>query len=55
VKEALDAITTCCKSGDGNLLALSIEAARMRASVGEITDAMEAVSNFHKNVFCCYM
>ena len=41
-RAALDAITAAC-NGDGNLLALSIEAARHRATVGEITDAMEKV------------
>ena len=43
-EESLAAITKCCESNDGNLLALSIEAARNRASVGEITNAMEKVS-----------
>ena len=43
-EETLAAITKCCESGDGNLLALSIEAARARCTVGEITDAMEKVS-----------
>jgi methylmalonyl-CoA mutase len=42
-KEALDKITRICESGDGNLMAASIEAARARASVGEITQAMEKV------------
>jgi methylmalonyl-CoA mutase len=43
VKKALDAITQCCRTGQGNLLDLSVKAARSRASVGEITDAMEIV------------
>ncbi|KAL8585879.1 hypothetical protein ACOMHN_019294 [Nucella lapillus] len=47
VEAALKAITECCRSGDGNLLGLSIEAARVRASVGEITDAMEEVFGRH--------
>ncbi|XP_025094549.1 methylmalonyl-CoA mutase, mitochondrial-like [Pomacea canaliculata] len=47
VHTALKAITECCRSGDGNLLALSIEAARKRATVGEITDAMEEVFGRH--------
>ena len=42
-EEALSAITKCCDSGEGNLLGLSIEAARCRCTVGEITDAMEKV------------
>ncbi|KAK7109097.1 methylmalonyl-CoA mutase, mitochondrial-like [Littorina saxatilis] len=47
VQAALRAITECCKSGEGNLLGLSIDAARARASVGEITDAMEEVFGRH--------
>lgn len=43
----LEAITKCCESKDGNLLALSIEASRARCSVGEITDAMEVVFGRH--------
>ncbi|KAK6166462.1 hypothetical protein SNE40_023148 [Patella caerulea] len=46
-EECLSAITECCKSNDGNLLALSIEAARARCTVGEITDAMELVFQRH--------
>jgi methylmalonyl-CoA mutase len=42
VKVALAAITECAKSGEGNLLDLSIKASRLRATVGEISDAMEA-------------
>lgn len=42
VKAALAAITECAKSGEGNLLDLSIKASRLRATVGEISDAMEA-------------
>ena len=40
-KQTLDAITECCRTGKGNLLELSVEAAKARATVGEITDAME--------------
>jgi len=43
VSDALSAITSAAKSGQGNLLDLSIKAARMRATVGEISDAMEDV------------
>jgi methylmalonyl-CoA mutase len=43
VQEALKAITEAAKSGEGNLLALSVEAARLRATVGEISDAMEEI------------
>jgi methylmalonyl-CoA mutase len=42
VAAALDALTKGAE-GDGNLLALSIEATRARATVGEISDAMEKV------------
>ncbi len=41
VKEALKSITNTCRSGEGNLLALAVEAARCRASLGEISDACE--------------
>jgi len=47
-QQALDAITAACQSGDGNLLDLSVKAARLRASVGEISDAMEKVFGRHK-------
>ncbi len=46
-QQALDAITAACESGDGNLLDLSVKAARLRASVGEISDAMEKVFGRH--------
>jgi methylmalonyl-CoA mutase len=42
VKAALDALTEGAK-GHGNLLALSIDASRARATVGEISDALESV------------
>jgi methylmalonyl-CoA mutase len=41
VAAALDALTTCAETGEGNLLALSVEAARKRATLGEISDALE--------------
>ncbi len=47
-RKALAAITAACKNEEGNLLGLSIEAARLRASVGEISDAMEEVFGRHK-------
>ena len=47
-QQALDAITTACESGTGNLLDLSVKAARLRASVGEISDAMEKSFGRHK-------
>jgi methylmalonyl-CoA mutase len=43
VAEALAALTQCAESGEGNLLALSVEAARRRATLGEISDALEKV------------
>jgi len=50
VKKALDAITECAKTGKGNLLELSVEAAKARASLGEISDACEKVFGRHKAV-----
>ncbi|HAT3993967.1 methylmalonyl-CoA mutase [Elizabethkingia anophelis] len=41
VEHILDEIKECAKTGKGNLLALSIEAARRRATLGEISDALE--------------
>lgn len=43
VRRALDAITKCAETGKGNLLDLSIKAARARASLGEISHAIEKV------------
>ncbi|MDW8334870.1 MAG: methylmalonyl-CoA mutase, partial [Bacteroidia bacterium] len=43
VQAALDALTRCAETGEGNLLALSIEAARARATLGEISYALEKV------------
>ncbi len=43
VQKALAAITESAKTGKGNLLALAIEAAQLRASLGEISDACEVV------------
>jgi methylmalonyl-CoA mutase len=40
---ALDALVRCADGGDGNLLDLAIKAVRLRASVGEISDALETV------------
>ena len=50
VKKALDAITECVKSGKGNLLELAVEAAKVRASLGEISDACEVVVGRYKAV-----
>jgi methylmalonyl-CoA mutase len=43
VEQALMAITHCAQTGEGNLLELAIEAARHRATLGEISQAMEKV------------
>lgn len=48
VDVALDKITQAAQSGVGNLLALAVEAARKRATLGEISDAMEKAFGRHK-------
>ncbi len=50
VKNALAAITECAKTGEGNLLELAVEAARVRASLGEISDACEEVAGRYKAI-----
>ena len=45
---ALDALTTCAETGEGNLLDLSIKAVRLRATVGEVSDALEKVWGRHR-------
>jgi len=47
-RTALDALTAAAASGQGNLLALSIEATRARATVGEISDALEKIFTRHR-------
>ncbi len=47
-KEALAKIAEAAKTGIGNLLELSVDAARKRASLGEITDAMETAFGRYK-------
>ncbi len=47
VAAALAALTEAAKSGEGNLLALSIAASRARATVGEISDALEKIFTRH--------
>ncbi len=47
-RAALDALTQAADSGDGNLLGLSVEATRRRATVGEISDALEKVYTRHR-------
>tara|TARA_Y100000034_G_scaffold100570_1_gene124165 strand:+ start:95904 stop:97967 length:2064 start_codon:yes stop_codon:yes gene_type:complete len=48
VKEALQKLTQCAKTGEGNLLALAVDAARKRATLGEISDALEEIFGRHK-------
>ncbi len=48
VREALEHITALAKSGEGNLLEASVQAARVRATVGEISEAMEKVYTRHR-------
>ncbi|HQE37732.1 MAG TPA: methylmalonyl-CoA mutase family protein, partial [Zoogloea sp.] len=43
VDAALAALTACAKGGEGNLLDLAVKAVRLRATVGEISDALEVV------------
>src|SRR5690606_21675654 len=48
VAEALKKLTACAQSGQGNLLEFAIEAARHRATLGEISDALESVFGRYK-------
>ena len=48
VQKALDALTAAAEKGDGNLLDLSIQAIRLRATVGEVSDALEKVFGRHR-------
>ena len=50
VKEALEAITKCAETGEGNLLELAVKAAGLRASLGEISDACEKVCGRYKAI-----
>jgi methylmalonyl-CoA mutase C-terminal domain/methylmalonyl-CoA mutase N-terminal domain len=50
VAAALEALTRCAETGEGNLLALSVEAARVRATLGEISFALEKHFSRHKAV-----
>ncbi|WP_410087279.1 methylmalonyl-CoA mutase [Barnesiella intestinihominis] len=50
VKAALDAITECVKTKKGNLLDLAVKAAKVRATLGEISDACEVVVGRYKAV-----
>jgi methylmalonyl-CoA mutase len=48
VRAALEALSAAALSGQGNLLALSVDAIRLRATVGEVSDALEAVFGRHR-------
>ena len=47
VQAALSALTECAKTGQGNLLALSVEAMKVRCTLGEVSDALEKVWGRH--------
>ncbi|MDB5752155.1 MAG: methylmalonyl-CoA mutase [Ramlibacter sp.] len=48
VQAALEAMTTAAHDGTGNLLELCIQAVRLRATVGEVSDALEKVFGRHR-------
>src|SRR5690606_32274024 len=48
VQKALDALTSAAESGEGNLLELAINAMRLRATVGEVSDALETIYGRHR-------
>ena len=48
VTESLDQLIHCAKTGEGNLLEIAVEAARNRATLGEISDALETVFGRYK-------
>ncbi|MES2509329.1 MAG: methylmalonyl-CoA mutase [Pseudomonadota bacterium] len=48
VQAALDALTAAAENNSGNLLALCIDAVRLRATVGEVSDALEKVYGRHR-------
>lgn len=50
VEKALEAITQACATGEGNLLELAVEAAKVRATLGEISYACEKVFGRYKAV-----
>lgn len=50
VQEALSALTEAAKTGNENLLSAAVNAARQRATIGEISDAIEVVAGRHKAV-----
>ena len=48
VKKSLDQLIQCAKTAEGNLLEIAVEAARNRATLGEISDALETVFGRYK-------
>jgi methylmalonyl-CoA mutase len=48
VQGALQALTNAAKEGSGNLLDLAIQAVRLRATVGEVSDALEQIYGRHR-------
>ncbi|WP_462412134.1 methylmalonyl-CoA mutase [Neobacillus sp. Marseille-QA0830] len=50
VAEALKALTAAAAGGEGNLLELAVQAARVRATLGEISDSIEEAAGRHKAV-----
>ncbi|MCA4810078.1 methylmalonyl-CoA mutase [Empedobacter falsenii] len=50
VQEILAQLTKAAETGEGNLLELSIEAARRRVTLGEISDALETIFGRHKAI-----
>ena len=55
VQSCLEAITNATESGEGNLLALALEAARARASLGEISFAVERFVAVIKQLFALFL
>ncbi|MDR2697689.1 MAG: methylmalonyl-CoA mutase [Holophagales bacterium] len=47
VQTALESLTKCAETGQGNLLELSVEAAKVRTTLGEISDALEKIFGRH--------
>src|SRR5690625_2704446 len=50
VKEMLSKVTESAKNNETNILAAAVDAARVRATIGEISDAIEEVSGRHKEI-----
>ena len=48
VKQSLEKLTLCAQTSEGNLLEIAVEAARNRATLGEISDALESVFGRYK-------